>query len=313
MVQELFKNSVSFSVGTGRCGTRFLYELLRREPGVAASHERNRTGEAFHRYCEWFALPVDREGFYWAKRNEILSDLEKNYHSHESSAYLSLSIIDLYERFDAKFIFLIRSPDKVVNSYMRKGWFKEDYVRSDNNLALGYQSFDHMHHFFSRSIVPSGQEFEVWKELGRVGKIAWYWMALNEKIIEQLRKLPDERYLVVRLEDFDYSTYKKVVSFLELKTVLSKEEFDKISTSRPNSLPSVVQVYDWSEKDIREFQNIVRDLAATFGYPVEVSNIQSDSRKVSVFGAGGLVMEKYAEIRAYLGRKIRSVLACRKK
>lgn len=71
--------------------------------------------------------------------------------------------------------------------------------------------------------------------------------------------------------------------------------------------------FDCSEKDIEEFQNIARDLAATFGYPVEVSNIQSDSRKVSVFGAGGLVMEKYAEIRAYLGRKIRSVLACRKK
>jgi hypothetical protein len=70
-------DKVAFAIGTGRCGTLFLYELLAKEPEVATSHERNPVNEAFHRYCRWHGLPVDDEGFLATKEKEIAADLEQ--------------------------------------------------------------------------------------------------------------------------------------------------------------------------------------------------------------------------------------------
>ena len=58
-----FENKVGFAIGTGRCGTLFLYQLMEKEPQVASSHERNPDNETFHRYCKCHDLPVDHEGF----------------------------------------------------------------------------------------------------------------------------------------------------------------------------------------------------------------------------------------------------------
>ena len=43
--------TVSFCVGTGRCGTTFLVKLAELEPDVAASHERLRLPATFHMFC----------------------------------------------------------------------------------------------------------------------------------------------------------------------------------------------------------------------------------------------------------------------
>ncbi len=42
MTEPLFPDQVGFAIGTGRNGTHFLVKILGQEPGVAASHERNR-------------------------------------------------------------------------------------------------------------------------------------------------------------------------------------------------------------------------------------------------------------------------------
>ena len=71
-----FANRVGFTIGTGRCGTLFLYHVMEKEPDVASSHERNPENEAFQRYCQWHRLPVDTEGFLATKEREIRADLD---------------------------------------------------------------------------------------------------------------------------------------------------------------------------------------------------------------------------------------------
>jgi hypothetical protein len=97
--------------------------------------------------------------------------LSKFQFSFETSAYLSLSLLDLYERFGAKFIVLIRHPAQVVNSFWAKGWYTEPYVQADAHQALGYQSQLKDHHFFAR-IAPRGAEFTHWNQMTRMGKLA---------------------------------------------------------------------------------------------------------------------------------------------
>ena len=172
-----FKNRIGFAIGTGRCGTKFIAQIVDRESNVSSVHERNPLNETFHRYCKWYGLTVDNEGFLQEKEREIQQDFQENFYSFEASAHLSLSIQELYDRFEAKFLLLVRSPEKVVNSYLRKGWYEKPAVRVNPNLAPGYQECEAFHHFLGR-IVPSGEKFEQWNQMSRVGKLAWFWNAL---------------------------------------------------------------------------------------------------------------------------------------
>ena len=191
---------VAFAVGTGRCGTKFISEVIGREKSIASTHERNPLNETFHRYCKWYELPVDDEGFLYTKHKEISRDLKRKSLSFESSAYLSYSIHELYQRFNAKFILLIRSPDRVVNSYLRKGWYKNPVVLSDPHLAPGYQKCTRFHHFLARTL-PKKSNIEHWNSMSRVGKLAWYWNQLNKDVLQQFQGIPDSHWRVIKLEE----------------------------------------------------------------------------------------------------------------
>ena len=118
--------------------------------------------------------------------------------SFEASSYPSLSINELYPQFDAKFILLIRQPDLVVNSYWTKGWYAHKYVQADPDEALGYQQHPQDHHTLSR-IAPSGRKFRTWNQMSRMGKIGWFWNAINLAVVEQFASLPETHWRIVKL------------------------------------------------------------------------------------------------------------------
>ena len=184
-----FDGRVGFVIGTGRCGTHFMFKVLSLESNVSSAHERNPLNECFHRYCKWYKLPVDDEGFLRTKEREIGQDLKDHHFSFESSAYLSLSVQELYDRFGAKFILLVRSPERVVISLLRKGLYEDPIVWADPQLALGYQDLSSFHHFLGR-IVPSEEKFLQWNHMSRVGKLAWYWSAVNASVLDRFVELP---------------------------------------------------------------------------------------------------------------------------
>lgn len=119
-----YSDKVAFSIGTGRCGTKFLYELLSHQPNLASYHERLPLEDSFYRYAEWNKLGLEHSGYFEIKSQAIKTDLEKSDFSFESSAYLSLAVKPLYEKFNAKFILLVRAPHAVVTSYHKKGGIK---------------------------------------------------------------------------------------------------------------------------------------------------------------------------------------------
>src|SRR5258706_198796 len=90
---------VAFGVGTGRCGTTFITELLGLEPEVAASHERLRLAACYHMFCKWHGIPSDSEGFLADRDVVVANDLAARRISFEASALLSHSIAELYERY----------------------------------------------------------------------------------------------------------------------------------------------------------------------------------------------------------------------
>jgi hypothetical protein len=259
--------SVSFCVGTGRCGTTFLYELARREPAVAASHERLRLAATFHMYCQWYGVPVDPEGFLVDRERVIAEDLADHAASFEASALLSHSLAALHGRFDARVLLLVRHPAATVASFAARGWFAEAPERADAALPPSYREGVEPRHFFGR-ILPRGREaYARWAALTPIGRIAWFWAARNGAILEQMRALPADRVRVERLEALDHERYGDVAAFLGWRATLGAADFAALAASRPNTGPNrPVDPAGWSARERAEYGAEVARVAEALGY-----------------------------------------------
>lgn len=270
----------AFGVGTGRSGTHFMARLLGQHHEITSYHERNPLLESYYRFCQWHNLPVDRRGFLDEIGNDIAAAIADRKIFFEASAYLSLSIADLYQEFDARFIFLVRHPLDVVNSLWSKGLYEKSYAVDDPNLVPGYQPHAEFHHYFSR-ISPKGEEFIQWNARSRIGKVAWFWRIINEQILEAFDELPSKHVWCGRLEDFDYLAYVNMVEFLGTSTEMNERDFNRIVNSRPGKRPRSISLSQWDEKEAEEFETEVADMASRLGYEYRVSNLREKQKRIT--------------------------------
>jgi len=70
----------------------------------------------------------------------IEGDLAGHGYSFEASPYISLSVGELHARFGAKFVFLVRRPDRVVSSFVHKDFYRRAYHVGDPALAPGFRT-----------------------------------------------------------------------------------------------------------------------------------------------------------------------------
>jgi hypothetical protein len=265
-----FAGRVGFCVGTGRCGTTFLAEVAAREPDVAASHERLRLGATFHMFCKWHGLAVDHEGFLLDREGAVRSDLERRRFSFECSALLSHSLEELFERFRARFLLLVRSPAETVASFAVRGWFLKPVARRDPARGPSYREGEEPRHFLGRNI-PHGPEFERWSRLTQIGKLAWFWQARNRAILDQFGRLPPGHTRVERLEDLDHEHYREVAQFFGWRPTLGAAEFAELAAGRPNAGPNPPRRFpDWTAQEAAEFEAEVGPLAEALGYEYRV-------------------------------------------
>ncbi len=269
MIHELtneFAGRVGFCVGTGRCGTTFLSELARREPEVASSHERLRLGATFHMFCKWHGIAIDSEGFLLDREEAIRRDLAERRFSFECSALLSHSLEELFARFRARFLLLVRRPEETVASFAVRGWFLKPCARMDANLAPSYREGEEPRHFLGRNI-PHGAEFERWTRLTQIGRLAWFWQARNRAILDQFSRLPASHCLVQRLEDLDFERYQEVAEFMGWRPRIDAGLFSDLAGARLNAGPNPPRrCTDWNPLEAAEFEAEVAPVAAALGY-----------------------------------------------
>lgn len=265
-------DNIGFAVGTGRCGTKFLAEVLARDPVIAAHHERHPFSDTFHRYCRWYGLPVDDTGFLATKRAGIEEDLRTHRYAFEASAFLSMSIDVLHAELGAKIVVMVRSPAKVVASYLRKGWYENPIALDDPDKLPSMQKVAMPHHFLGRTL-PRGEEYVRWNALTRVGKIAWFWNMLNRSLLEQAERMPAGAVRIQRLEDLNYDSFRDLVDFLGAPTNVTEMEFATVRGRRPNASHGMRTPHQWTETERREFEAEVREMAERLDYPWRVSDL----------------------------------------
>lgn len=269
---------VGFAVGTGRCGTKFLAELLARDPDIAAHHERHAFNDTFHRFCVWYGIDADEAGFLATKRRGIEADLRRRRYSFEASAFLSLSLEPLHEAFGAKFVIMTRRPEKVVTSYLRKGWYAHAPNLGDPDKAPTMQDVAMPHHFLGRTM-PRGAEFERWANLTRVGKLAWFWARLNRELLDQAQRMPASACRAQRLEALDYAQFADVLAFLGAPRNISEATFDAVRRRRPNASDAARGPHDWSAQERAEFEQEIRETAEMLDYPWRIQHLTRDPPK----------------------------------
>lgn len=261
------KKMISFAIGTGRCGTKFLSEVLKAEKEVSAHHEIHPNSDTFYRFMKWYDLPVDKAGFLARKQAVITEELKKKNFFFESSAYLSLSVHELHREFNSKFVLLIRNPKSVVKSYIKKGWYQEEVELEDPNKIPSFQNVTQAHHFLGRTL-PRGEEYLRWSKLTRVGKISWYWTFLNGEVLKQFQNLPEASYRICQIEEFNYNVYQDLCEFIGFNSHLSKSKFEAIRKDKPNSFAYRKNEGVWNDLEEKEFNQEVADLAKKMGYSI---------------------------------------------
>jgi hypothetical protein len=274
--------TVAFAVGTGRCGTTFVKDVLDLEPEVAASHERLRLAACYHMFCKWHGIPADAEGFLVDRDAVVASDLATRRISFEASALLSHSIAELHERFDARFLLLTRRPDACVASFAVRGWFLEPIAWRDRSKPPTIPDGANPRHFFGRNLPRGDEAFERWSKLTQLGKLGWFWTARNRAILDQLAALPASRRMWLRLEDFDYARYLALGDFLGFRPTVTAERFAELAASRPNTGPNIPLALDqWPEQGRREFEAEVAPLAEAFGYEYRIAKLEAGANPIA--------------------------------
>jgi hypothetical protein len=274
-----FAGKVGFCVGTGRCGTTFLAEVMGREPEVASAHERERLGACFHMFCKWHGIPIDSSGFLHQKETEIRQDLTHHRFSFESSALLSHSLDELFERFRPRFLLLVRRPDEVVASFAVRNWFTTPYIRKDPTLPPSYQECDNIRHFLGRN-VPNGPEFERWSQLTQIGKLAWFWHTRNGAILQQFRGFPPSHCRIERLEDLDFARYQDIARFLGFEPRIEAKTFATLAGARPGASANPPRTLsDWTPQEAAEFEAEVGPLAEALGYEYRIATLKAQASR----------------------------------
>ncbi|HWG46231.1 MAG TPA: hypothetical protein VN688_25950 [Gemmataceae bacterium] len=261
-----FDGRVGFCVGTGRCGTTFLAELAGREPEVAASHERLRLGATFHMFCKWHGIAIDSEGFLLDREEAIRRDLAEHRFSFECSALLSHSLEELFTRFRARFLLLVRRPEDTVASFAVRGWFVKPCARKDSSLPPSYREGEEPRHFLGRNI-PHGIEFERWTQLTQIGRLSWFWQARNRAILKQFSRLPTSHCRIERLEYLDFQRYQEVADFMGWRSRIDAGTFAELIQARLNAGPNLPRkLTDWNALEVAEFEEQVAPVAEALGY-----------------------------------------------
>ena len=253
-----------FAVGTGRCGTHLLESLMAAVKGMDANHIQDLEGDSFYRYAAWNEIPVDLEGFF-APRDAWVSEAQKKGKVYfESNPYLSFHLEALAERYDAKFIFIYRNPEKVVKSHVVKGWYETLPAYADANKIVGFQYDMKPNHFFGR-ILPRGKEaYEAWHQMTRIGKISWMYDTVNLRVHEQAQRISD-RVFYLKVEELDYAKFGEMLDFLDLSGAMSEKKFNEIAASRPGKSGRSTEA-TWSEQEQADFRRQVAESAKALGY-----------------------------------------------
>lgn len=240
-----------FVVSTGRSGTKSISQYLNQFPNVNCQHEPNHflialSTQLAHQEISPEQATAVLDSIY--SQSSVFPDSVYG----ESDQKLGNLIPLLHQILPlAKFVFLTRNAQDFVLSAMNKNWY------STKEKIDG----DFLTQLWKENRIQGNQVGSVnnqeWSNMDALEKCAWYWSYWNRLIKSNLRKIPAENYIEIKLEQFE-NEKEKLFSFLKL----NKTSVDfPVSNTTPNarftkqqfwSNENKAKLLKWSENEMKE-------------------------------------------------------------
>lgn len=215
--------------GSGQCGETFFYNLFKKNKKIDAFDETRPTISSYYKFIKYNKINIDDGPFFKLISNDLKKTNKKGKIRLETSSYLSLHIDEIYKKFGAKIIILLRNPYEVSLSLSRKGWYKKKYLLENKKKIIGYQGVSttphNKHHNFSR-ISPKGNFFFKWNKFSPMLKAKWYWNEIYKEIFKKLEKVPKKNFKIIKIEEFEYKDYIILSKWIGIKPDINQFIFN---------------------------------------------------------------------------------------
>jgi hypothetical protein len=223
--------SICFVLTTGRSGSTTIAQALNTHPLIKAAHEPRR--QLIKLSTEYAHGDIDREELKDRMAHLFLdgSVYHRRFVYVEADQKYFNVVSILNELFPAsKFIWLVRSADRVVASSVGRGW----YSGLDHPVWKRIGPYWHDHRLCGDR--TGHFSTEEWQQMSPFEKNCWYWQYVNQTIKDDLSPLPSERRMLIRLEDLSKEA-SQVLDFLNvpamgLPTSVRNAAFYKKYTAR---------------------------------------------------------------------------------
>jgi len=242
-----------FVLSTGRCGTKWLTELLRRDPRMRVNHSDypeliRHSRLAYEQYAE---MPRVFQEIIRAARDGYILDAYRRgqvyVETNNRITFFAYAVQAVYPQ--ARFIHLIRHPGDFVRSGLRRGWYhggRHDVGRIRNIVD------------------PAG-----WEEMTDTARIAYLWNETNQYIETFAKTLDVGAFMQVRAEDMfsGVQATKAIADFVGAKIQdriirsMLKKKINRQMTG--NILP----YREWSRESKMQLQKYA-SLAERYGYEI---------------------------------------------
>jgi hypothetical protein len=234
-----------FVVSTGRSGTMTISDLLSQHPLCECLHEPQRIVVRLATERSYDQLDDNELRFYLKKLFPPQFGIRCYGVSDQKLSYL----IPLLAGNDgkAKFIWLIRDGRNVVASYFTRGAYGQEEAEDPKG---SYRPELHNRYYWAKYRIQGDLcgdvKPELWKSMSPFEKCCWYWSYTNRTIERDLKKLDDDSWMIVRLEDLS-ADLDAILDFLDLPYYPLK-----MIVANRNPVPTY-QHTDWNESNQRAF------------------------------------------------------------
>lgn len=275
-----------FILGTGRCGTVTINNVLNTVSNTISIHEgvfydqngnkkilghlkeinkyiyyeNNNPFEIKKRYLQTYKLNnINNFNFldsFFERRNNFIESLgDKNYCDVNPYGYMFINfIVKKYP--DAKFVHLVRDGRAVVKSY----YDRKNSLGINTSYPEGVLEEDYTSWYAGkpRPIIGS-KEYNLWPNYNRVQKLSWFWNFVNLEIEKRLKNINEKNKYFIRLEDLNEKNIKKMLNFFNLPITFDLRSLEADNIGKKSSL-------NWDEENLKLFNNINKNLMKKYGY-----------------------------------------------
>jgi len=254
-----------FFLSTGRCGTKFLTLLLKKDRRLVVLHapDPRLTLQAQVAHAALAHAPETRSGkllrdclgelFCVARERQLLLTHQAGkrlVETNNSVTFFAPVIAELLPQ--SVFVHVHRHPGEFVRSGVRRGWYTDV-----SPLDLGRPR-----------PLPGAPEYEQWSGFTAVEKIGWLWRETNGFIDRFTNSQTQDRVLRLGLNQIDQGQLEALLSFTGARVSAGLVRRLLRREPRPNAQTqgAFPPYQQWTSEQKTDLRNVCGELASQYGY-----------------------------------------------